>query len=64
MEKGLTYYDLAENDYQFLLKDWQDGRGGNIMCASVQAFMKTHQHKGTPINEEITAKSVSTLCGC
>ncbi len=26
MEKGLTYFDLAENDYQFLLKDWQDGR--------------------------------------
>lgn len=25
MEKGLTYYDLAENDYQFLLKDWQEG---------------------------------------
>ena len=27
------------------------GRVGNIMCASVQAFMKTHQHKGTPIVE-------------
>lgn len=36
MEKGLTYYDLAENDYQFLLKDWQDGRVGNIMCSSAQ----------------------------
>ena len=21
MEKGLSYFDLAENDYQFLLKD-------------------------------------------
>ena len=49
MEKGLTYYDLAENDYQSFSKT---GRVGNIMCASVQAFMKTHQHKGTPINEE------------
>ena len=36
MEKGLTYYDLAENDYQFLLKDWQDGRVGNIMCSSAK----------------------------
>ena len=35
------------------------GRVGNIMCASVQAFMKTHQHKGTPINEERNNRQIS-----
>ncbi|HIY02851.1 MAG TPA: HEPN domain-containing protein [Candidatus Blautia faecipullorum] len=36
MEKGISYYDLAENDYQFLLKDWQEGRIGNLMCSAAQ----------------------------
>lgn len=36
MEKGLNYYDLAENDYQFLLKDWKEGRIGNLMCSAAQ----------------------------
>ena len=31
MEKGLSYFDLAENDYQFLLKDKKEGRVG-ILC--------------------------------
>lgn len=31
MEKGLSYFDLAENDYQFLLKDKKEGRVGNMM---------------------------------
>lgn len=34
MEKGLSYFDLAENDYQFLLKDKKEGRVGNIMCSA------------------------------
>lgn len=36
MEKGLSYFDLAENDYQFLLKDKKEGRVGNIMCSAAQ----------------------------
>lgn len=31
MEKGLSYFDLAENDYQFLLKDKKEGRV-EILC--------------------------------
>lgn len=36
MEKGLSYFDLAENDYQFLQYDWKAGRIGNIMCSAAQ----------------------------
>lgn len=34
MEKGLSYFDLAENDYQFLLKDKKEGRVGKyyVFC--------------------------------
>lgn len=36
MEKRLSYFDLAENDYQFLLKDRKEGRIGNLMCSAAQ----------------------------
>ena len=36
MGKSLNYYDLAENDYQFLLYDYEHGRVGNILCSSAQ----------------------------
>lgn len=36
MEKGLSYFDLAENDYQFLQFDRNAGRIGNIMCSAAQ----------------------------
>lgn len=36
MEKSLTYFDLAENDYQFLEYDRKAGRIGNIMCSAAQ----------------------------
>lgn len=35
-KKSLSYYDLAENDYQFLLFDYESGRVGNILCSSAQ----------------------------
>lgn len=35
-KKSLSYYDLAENDYQFLLFDYENGRVGNILCSSAQ----------------------------
>ena len=36
MDKSLSYYDLAENDYQFLEYDRKMGRVGNIMCSASQ----------------------------
>ena len=36
MDKGLNYFDLAENDYQFLRHDWKEGRIGNLMCSAAQ----------------------------
>lgn len=36
MEKKLSYFDLAEEDYQFLLYDKKGGRVGNIMCSAAQ----------------------------
>ncbi len=36
MEKRLTYYDMAENDYEFLKEDYENGRVGNIICYSAQ----------------------------
>lgn len=36
MDKSLSYYDLAENDYQFLEYDRKKGRVGNIMCSASQ----------------------------
>ena len=36
MEKSLNYYDLAENDYEFLSYDYEHGRVGNILCSSAQ----------------------------
>ena len=35
-KKSLSYYDLAENNYQFLLFDYENGRVGNILCSSAQ----------------------------
>lgn len=32
MGKNVTYYDMAENDYQFLTFDHDNGRVGNVMC--------------------------------
>lgn len=36
MGANLSYFDLAENDYQFLKYDRDAGRVGNIMCSSAQ----------------------------
>ena len=36
MGKTISYFDLAENDYQFLLQDYRSGRVGNILCSSAQ----------------------------
>ena len=36
MGAGLSYFDLAENDYQFLRHDRDAGRVGNIMCSAAQ----------------------------
>lgn len=36
MEKNLSYFDLAENDYQFLQYDRNAGRVGNLMCSVAQ----------------------------
>lgn len=36
MGEKLNYFNLAENDYQFLLFDREAGRVGNIMCSSAQ----------------------------
>lgn len=36
MGANLSYFDLAENDYQFLKYDRDTGRVGNIMCSSAQ----------------------------
>ena len=36
MGKKLNYYAFAENDYQFLVKDWKEGRVGNLMCSAAQ----------------------------
>lgn len=36
MGGSLNYYDLAENDYQFLSYDYEHERVGNIMCSSAQ----------------------------
>lgn len=32
MGTGMTYFDMAENDYQFLQFDYENGRVGNVMC--------------------------------
>lgn len=45
MEKGLSYFDLAENDYQFLLKDKKEGRVGNMMTVYGRAKGKPLSHK-------------------
>ena len=44
MEKGLSYFDLSENDYQFLLKDKKEGRVGNMMTVYGRAKGKTLSH--------------------
>lgn len=44
MEKGLSYFDLAENDYQFLLKDKKEGRVGNIMCSAAQNICERYPY--------------------
>ena len=36
MEKKLTYFDLAEEDYRFLQYDREAGRVGNLMCSAAQ----------------------------
>lgn len=36
MEKKLNYFDMAENDYQFLEDDYARGRYGNVMCYCAQ----------------------------
>ena len=36
MGKSINYLDLAENDYQFLVVDYESGRVGNILCSSAQ----------------------------
>ncbi|CBL23325.1 MULTISPECIES: hypothetical protein [Blautia] len=41
MEKGLTYYDLAENDYQFLLKDWQGRKYYVCICSGIHENTST-----------------------
>lgn len=32
MGTGMTYFDMAENDYQFLQFDYENGRVGNVLC--------------------------------
>lgn len=41
MGKSINYLDLAENDYQFLVVDYESGRVGNILCSSAQ-FIKAN----------------------
>jgi HEPN domain-containing protein len=36
MGKNVTYFDMAENDYLFLSKTYEDGRVGNAMCYIAQ----------------------------
>lgn len=36
MGKNVTYYDMAENDYQFLQFDYEHHRVGNVMCYASQ----------------------------
>lgn len=36
MESSLSYFDLAEDDYAFLIHDYKSGRVGNILCSSAQ----------------------------
>lgn len=35
MEKRLTYYDMAENDYEFLKEDYANGRVATIIEQSL-----------------------------
>lgn len=32
----LNYFDMAENDFLFLEKDYKEGRVGNVLCYSAQ----------------------------
>lgn len=36
MGKKLNYFDMADNDYNFLKEDYERGRFGNIMCYAAQ----------------------------
>ena len=36
MQGSISYFDLAENDYDFFKIDYEQGRVGNVMCSASQ----------------------------
>lgn len=38
----ISYFDMAENDYQFLKKDYDEGRVGNVMCSIAQCICERY----------------------